>query len=323
MRGALLMALIYSLSAQAYMSPDQVKKQFKSPGHIPQGLKPKMYHKLKEVLPEKQLQKLKKQKEEGHAPEPKKISFMDFLFPSAHAGGKKKPEPVEPPPAPVPVVSPSPLPPDAKRPMGVDLRQYDSYIRSQWDGTCTSHGLIASMENILNRKNIGVKTLSTRYFWNQYRQYSAVAAIAAATKNKQVYERYWPQNSTQPVYTDVSALASVKMVKATYLDDSVDDAIGALAHGHPVYVAMSVPRDMASCRATIRPTSGVTNGGHAIAITGYQYESSVEGGGYFIIKNSWGTDCGDKGYQYMPFSLCSKPGMYCVFWDVENVIDLR
>ena len=41
-----------------------------------------------------------------------------------------------------------------------------------------------------------------------------------------------------------------------------------------------------------------TEGGHAWCIVGYQDEASVPGGGYFIVRNSWGTGWGDRGFAY-------------------------
>jgi C1A family cysteine protease len=37
-------------------------------------------------------------------------------------------------------------------------------------------------------------------------------------------------------------------------------------------------------------------GYHSTAIVGYERDSSAPGGGWFIVRNSWGTDWGDQGY---------------------------
>lgn len=264
------MLLIHGSASADFKTSSQVVKEMKQSGLIPQGLKPKMYHPLDEVISKESRSKLHKRRQQA---------------------------------------APSAVPSD------IDLREFDSAIRSQWDGTCTAHGLIAGMENILNRTD--KKNLSVRYFWNQYRQYSAEAAIRAANRNKQIEEKYWPQNSVRPVAADLVGKANVKLNGSAYLEDDISRVIDALATKAPVYVAMSVPADMASCRSSIRYKTRMVNGGHALAVVGYHLDQAVPGGGYLILKNSWGTDCGDQGYQYLPMGLCQRSDMYCMFWSLS------
>jgi len=46
--------------------------------------------------------------------------------------------------------------------------------------------------------------------------------------------------------------------------------------------------------------------GHAVALVGYQKGPAFPGGGYFIFRNSWGKDWGDRGYGFMPFDYVLK-----------------
>lgn len=55
--------------------------------------------------------------------------------------------------------------------------------------------------------------------------------------------------------------------------------------------------------------------GHCVLITGFISNSNLptgaprgSGGGYFIIKNSWGNDYGDCGYAYLPYNWVKKWG---------------
>ena len=42
-------------------------------------------------------------------------------------------------------------------------------------------------------------------------------------------------------------------------------------------------------------------GGHALFCCGYHDDPQYAGGGYLIVKNSWGTGFGDQGYVYLPY----------------------
>jgi C1A family cysteine protease len=49
---------------------------------------------------------------------------------------------------------------------------------------------------------------------------------------------------------------------------------------------------------------GESTPGHALVIVGYCDDESMSEGGYWIIKNSWGTSFGDNGYMYIPYGKC-------------------
>jgi hypothetical protein len=68
-------------------------------------------------------------------------------------------------------------------------------------------------------------------------------------------------------------------------------------------------------------TSGVDEGGHAILIVGYTDDSTVPGGGYFSVKNSWGTGWGEKGFFRIAYSELTSPvqfGQYTLSYDTVN-----
>ncbi len=54
-------------------------------------------------------------------------------------------------------------------------------------------------------------------------------------------------------------------------------------------------------------------GGHALLCCGYQDDPQYDGGGYLIVKNSWGTDFGDQGYIYLPYAYVS-PQLMSDIW---------
>jgi len=46
--------------------------------------------------------------------------------------------------------------------------------------------------------------------------------------------------------------------------------------------------------------------GHSIDFVGYKVSKKFPGEGYFVFRNSWGTDFGEKGYGYMSFEYAMK-----------------
>lgn len=275
--------LLATSTAHAFMNSDQVIQEFQEPGHIPQGLKPVKYHPLEQVISKATQVKMKARKQKSQ-----KADIAAILAPPQDLADT------------------------------VDLRQWDSPIRVQFGSTCTANSLIATMENVVNRQ-LPKSFLSARYLWNQYRQYSADVAIRTAAKYAQIDNVYWPQNSVNPVASNLAAKGKYQLTDYEDLQSDTDAVLKALSQGNPVYIAMQVPSDMASCRSTIRYSTRLVNGGHALEVVGYQLDDSIPGDGYFILKNSWGTTCGDKGYQYLPIGLCDRNDMYCLFWSIKKV----
>ncbi len=60
---------------------------------------------------------------------------------------------------------------------------------------------------------------------------------------------------------------------------------------------------------------GTYQGGHAILIVGYADDATISGGGYFIVKNSWGMDWGNQGYFYIAYSEIGSP-VYFGEWTI-------
>jgi len=55
-------------------------------------------------------------------------------------------------------------------------------------------------------------------------------------------------------------------------------------------------------------------GGHAVLAVGYDDKK-----GMFIVRNSWGTDWGLKGYFYMPYAYVTNPDLADDFWTITHV----
>lgn len=198
----------------------------------------------------------------------------------------------------------------------VDLRNRDTRVLTQVGGRCTAYGLVASIENLLNSP---VSKLSESHLWSGYKAYSSVNAVEAAKRMAITEYAMWPEKRKSPL-PGWKEKAHTTLEHITFIEDNVLKALEALDAGRPVYIGMSVTYSMANCDVVMDPNSRNNGGGHAVSLSGYVLDQRVQGGGYFIMKNSWGADCGDKGYQYLPFNYCIRGGnSYCIMWDIEGV----
>jgi hypothetical protein len=199
-------------------------------------------------------------------------------------------------------------------PASLDLRNRDTHVLDQEGPTCTIHGLISTMENILGNGT----DLSEADGWdNQGGVQHVTASQRANAKYGIVEEKFWPWE--KPATDDYCTGTRYKPTGIEYIEDDIEAAVRHLATGKPIYIGMSTPNSMYSCDSVINPDHGTTGGGHAVAIIGYRLDSNALGGGYFLVKNSWGTDCGEQGYQWLPFGTCAETGFYCMMYQIGGV----
>ena len=88
----------------------------------------------------------------------------------------------------------------------------------------------------------------------------------------------------------------------------VDTIKTALVAYGPLATTMDVYTDFFSySNGTYEYTTGTLAGSHAILIVGYEDNASSGGGGYFTVKNSWGTGWGMAGYFQIAYSQVNAP----------------
>jgi len=187
-----------------------------------------------------------------------------------------------------------------------DYTYRDTPIKSQWNGTCTAFASVAGLENALNGQKLMQRDLSEVAHWNNYHQYSLYYGMQSLQKN--------------PIPDEGDTNPHARIVNYRYLGSDIQKVHEALGRGNVVTIATRTPSSMLSCDRVVSPNSSFENGGHALLISKIIVDNRVAGGGYFGLKNSWGSDCGDNGYQYFPFNLCSsRAESYCEFYEIEKV----
>ena len=54
-------------------------------------------------------------------------------------------------------------------------------------------------------------------------------------------------------------------------------------------------------------------GGHWVVIVGWQDDPNIKNGGYWIARNSWGPDWGEKGYFRIAYGECGIDDFWFVY----------
>lgn len=93
------------------------------------------------------------------------------------------------------------------------------------------------------------------------------------------------------------------------------ESVKRLVHKYGIIQAgFNIDQGWTQCNArnyVIRP-AGVSLGGHAVLICGYDYDG-------FYIVNQWGTEWGAKGFAVMPFDVFRRQLMYCAYLENAEV----
>ena len=223
----------------------------------------------------------------------------------------------------------------AKLPTSVDLRNFASPIDDQGTlGSCTGNalaGAIDLLDNKLAHKSLRVSRLFIYYqeraMENDIPQDAGARisdGVTACSQTGVCLESIWPYTVSQfAVKPNQAAYADAAHRKITGASKCADiTAIKtALANGSPVvggFMVYASFETAAVARTGLMPIPNVTReqclGGHAVCFVGYNDSKS-----WFIVRNSWGTSWGDKGYFYMPYQIITTPNMASDFWAITNV----
>ena len=224
-------------------------------------------------------------------------------------------------------VQPLPLPPalDAIVPAdGVDLRKFASPIGDQQQTSrCSAFAWTHATEMVTNLKGGTSPRLSPSFTMLEFQRmqgdaqdytyaYKGGDGTVSGTDPARVLveqgtcrQELWPDSSPTPAASERVLISDAQnhFLDGTPHPIAIDDIRKVLTAGCPVHLAMNtgatfsqVGRDGLFNAA--EPPSG-QHGRHAMLIVGYV-------GNYYIVKNSWGEDWGDKGYCYIPKNVLAE-----------------
>jgi C1A family cysteine protease len=214
--------------------------------------------------------------------------------------------------------------PQAPLPPAIDLRHLCSPVRDQGAlGSCTGFAIAVGMREFLENK-AGVKfvKLSPLFIYYQERVIEGTVnedagamprdGMKVLAKMGCARESDWPYDISKftkaPTKKAMTRAAKFKIASYHRLI-SLSDIQQCLAGGNGVVLGYKVfesfesPVVAKTGKMPMPKANEQLLGGHAVFAAGYKMDKKWPGGGYLIVKNSWSTGWGDKGYFYMPFAF--------------------
>ena len=216
----------------------------------------------------------------------------------------------------------------------VDLRPFCTPVESQGSlGSCTGQAIAGAIEllNNRNRKPTDVSRLFIYYYERAMLgtiNYDSGAYIRDGIKvtNKQgaPLERLWPYNirefKNKPNVLAITDGLKRKVSRYERVSNH-DGCLDAINNGFPVVIGFMVYQSFMSqavARTGMMTYPNIRRerllGGHAVLLVGYDKAKQ-----HYIVRNSWGTNWGDKGYFYMPFKVVQDSRMSSDFWIIQSV----
>lgn len=218
-------------------------------------------------------------------------------------------------------------------PRAVNLLSFMPPVKSQGGrGVCVGFTLTALHEYVLRRLGV-VRDLSEQHLYFETKQIDGSSnacgtfqarAVSVLETRGQCREEIWPYNPSLPCNNHGALPAQARPDGLNYrlatLAVPARDVVAYkthLASQRPVTLSIPVydswyrsAETRRSGRITMRIGNEPAVGGHAVCLIGYNDDqgelSRSPGGGYFIVRNSWGTTWGSQspyggGYGVIPY----------------------
>jgi C1A family cysteine protease len=218
-------------------------------------------------------------------------------------------------------------------PAKIDLRKGCPAVEDQKDlGSCTANALAGALEFLMKKDKVKFADMSRLFIYYNERviEHSVKTdsgamirdGIKTLAKQGACTEANWPY---------ITSKFTVKPPKKCYAEainfqilsyariNTVDEMRACLAEGYPFIFGFSVYDAFESQKIA---KTGVLDmpkpdekmlGGHAVLGVGYDDKAKR-----FIVRNSWGSDWGKKGYFTMPYTYLADRNLADDFWTIRS-----
>ncbi len=205
-------------------------------------------------------------------------------------------------------------------PPKVDLRSQMTPIENQGQiGSCVANATAGAVEHLINVTQGVHYDVSRLFIYYNARAYHDCenedsgtyeeTAVMSLEEYGVCAESTWPYKDTMKALTTkpnknaYNEAKNFKIKEFQQVDTDLDAWRSALAEGHPIIFGMSLfdsfdrqKRPGLVPMPSAKEMARESHSGHAMLCVGYSDPDRL-----FIVRNSWGTSWGDRGYCYIPY----------------------
>lgn len=225
----------------------------------------------------------------------------------------------------------------SKLPKLIDLRSNLSEVYDQGElGSCTGNAIAAALEFDRNKQKLERFTPSRLFiYYNERVREGTVnedagafirTGIKSVANDGYCHETSWPylidkfkEKPVQQAYNEAKKFKAVSYFRIQ--TGNLIQMKSCLAAGFPFVLGIALYESFYQADenngVVSMPSSNLDNmlGGHCILCVGYNDATRK-----FIIRNSWGPNCGDKGHYYLPYEYLTNPNLADDMWTIRSVI---
>ncbi|MDX2099728.1 MAG: C1 family peptidase, partial [Leptolyngbyaceae cyanobacterium bins.59] len=225
-------------------------------------------------------------------------------------------------------------------PPRVDLRKHMTDVESQVGNSCVANAFVGAYE-YLAKRDLGEAGDVSRLFvyYNARSRHDSQAedrgtfmycAIEALKEYGACCEDLWPNDEEmifeEPDEGSYDQASNFTITEAEFIETNLDLWRHTLAEGYPIAFAINTFQSFDEAtknkgRVPLPKASDnvrETHGWHAMLCVGYSDKDRM-----FTVRNSWGSDWGDKGYCYIPYDyVIHKDYNAHDSWIIKSVNDL-